>query len=132
VRTDLIKFSLLVALAAVLAIATINVYNTPSQIPPPDSAPAAEVLFRSKGCSGCHTLEGVADQAQLAPDLTNLSDRASSRVAGLTAEQYVVQSLLEPQAFIVPGFDGAFVQMPTLVLSDDEVEALVGLLLDDR
>jgi hypothetical protein len=132
VRTDLIKLSLLVALASVLAIATINVYRTPSQIPPPDSAPSAEVLFLSKGCSGCHTLEGVADRAQAAPDLTHLSDRAGNRVAGLTAEEYVLQSLRDPQAFIVPGYDGGFVQMPTLVLSDTEVAALVGLLLEAR
>jgi hypothetical protein len=74
----------------------------------------------------------VADRAQAAPDLTHLSDRAGNRVAGLTAEEYVLQSLRDPQAFIVPGYDGGFVQMPTLVLSDTEVAALVGLLLEDR
>jgi hypothetical protein len=50
-------------------------------------------------------------------------------VPGLAAEAYVRQSVRQPQAFVVPGFDGAFTRMPALPVSDAELEALVDFLL---
>ncbi|HEX9762151.1 MAG TPA: hypothetical protein VGA97_03530, partial [Acidimicrobiia bacterium] len=65
--------------------------------------------------------------AQIGPDLTRVEAVAGSRVDGLSAEEYIRQSLREPQAFVVSGFGP---QMPTLSLSDAEVEALVELLVE--
>ena len=129
-RTDLIKLRLTVALAGVLATATVAVYRVPvAEIPEAAQQPGA-LLFQAKGCSGCHTIAGVAESASVGPNLTHLASVANERVVGLTATAYVIQSIREPGAFTVEGF-GVGV-MPTFDLTDVEVEKLVEFLLTDR
>jgi cytochrome c len=79
----------------------------------------------ANGCVGCHTLAGVS-AGRIGPDLTDLAARAGSRVPGLTATDYVRQSLGDPQAFIVEGFGD---QMPDLGLTDQEIAVLTDYLL---
>jgi cytochrome c oxidase subunit 2 len=83
-------------------------------------------VFLTKGCTACHSREGASMTGQIGPDLTDLAARAGSRVPGLDAESYVRQSVLEPQAFTVQGFGPL---MPTLPLTDPELDALVEFLL---
>jgi cytochrome c551/c552 len=114
-------------LTLVLATASVFVYST-------DETGAAATLdgrsvFQAKGCIGCHQ-RGDLGQQQVGPDLTDLVSRADTRVEGLNAEDYVRQSVREPQAFIVPGYE-ANVLMPTLPLSDTELDALVEFLLEN-
>lgn len=85
-----------------------------------------EVVFLTKGCTGCHSRVGVPGSANVGPNLTALATRAGTRVDGLAAEEYVRQALLEPQSFLV---DGYFGEMPTLSLSEREVDALIEFLL---
>jgi mono/diheme cytochrome c family protein len=132
VRTDLIRLWLLVAIAAGLAIATNSVYKNEPEPSVSSGAPPGEILFLTKGCSGCHAIDGVADHATFAPNLTDVAVWAGERVPGLRAAEYVRQSLREPQAFIVPGFDQNFIEMPTLALTDREIDALVEFLLEER
>jgi len=128
VRTDLIKLWLTVALAGVLTSATVAVYRTPVGNIVRTTSPSGALLFQAKGCSGCHTVAGVAEFASIGPDLTRLNEAAGDRVTGLSATAYVTQSIRQPQAFTVDGF-GVGV-MPAFELSDAEVEALVGFLLN--
>lgn len=86
------------------------------------------MLFAAKGCVGCHTHAAFPGaHMQVGPDLTDLRTRASGRVAGMTAEGYVRQSLRSPSAFVVPGY--TTVAMPDLHLTDPEIEALAAFLL---
>lgn len=99
------------------------------QFPAADSPVAAAdgiALFQTRGCSGCHVLAGVSDDQSIGPVLTDLEGRAGRRVDGLTAGEYVTQSIRSPSAYIVPGFGDS---MPSLELTDAEVAALVELLL---
>lgn len=89
-------------------------------------SPSGRMAFLSNGCSGCHTLGGTPGNAQIGPDLTRVEAVADSRIDGLTAQEYIRQALREPQAFLVPGYGD---HMPTLPLSDEDVDALVELLL---
>jgi cytochrome c oxidase subunit 2 len=130
VRTDLIRLWLTVALAGVLASATVAVNRTPTVQTTTAGPVSGALLFQAKGCSGCHTVAGVAEFASIGPNLTHLSDAAGDRVAGMSATAYVTQSIRQPRAFTVDGF-GVGV-MPTFELSDAEVEALVGFLLSER
>lgn len=54
-------------------------------------AELGRVLFRTRGCAGCHTLEGTSESS-IGPDLTNLATRAT-RAA-------VMESIAEPDATI--------------------------------
>ena len=103
-RTDLIRLWLTVALALVLASATVAVYRTSAGETPQVSPDGGALLFQAKGCSGCHTIEGVAEFASIGPNLTHVSDVADGRVEGMSAEAYVTQSIRQPQAFTVTGF----------------------------
>lgn len=93
---------------------------------PQDASLDGRIVFMAKGCTGCHSRAGVPGSAMIGPNLTDLAVRAGSRVAGLTADDYVRQSLLEPQAFLVEGY---FEQMPTLPLSPNEIDLLIDFLL---
>jgi hypothetical protein len=99
------------------------------------AAPAAlgsgSDLFQAKGCVGCHDgPDDARSQFDIAPDLRLLPTVADHRVAGLGGRDYVRQSLQEPQAFVVPGYDPSdHALMPALPLSPAEVDALVAFLL---
>ncbi|HJQ95515.1 MAG TPA: c-type cytochrome, partial [Acidimicrobiia bacterium] len=86
-----------------------------------------------KGCTGCHSIQGLATSGQIGPDLTMVGKVAGDRVQGLTAKEYLSQSLASPQAFIVPGFEATTAgSMPDFELTEDEIGALVDFLLEDR
>jgi len=54
-------------------------------------------------CSTCHYTEhhqGIL----LGPNLGGLGNRAGSRVSGLSAEEYLYEALLNPDAYVVEGF----------------------------
>jgi cytochrome c551/c552 len=86
-----------------------------------------QTVFLTKGCTGCHSRAGVSE-GFIGPDLTALSDRAGDRVEGLSAEEYVKQSVLDPQAYVVDGYDPV---MPVLPVDTQELDALVEFLLSD-
>ena len=124
-RLTLISSGLLVVvLATVTAFAWIGGNSGPA-----GSSLDGPAIFQTRGCVGCHSIQGVTDAASIGPDLTGLGERAGDRVDGLDPSEYVIQSVRSPQAFIVPGYS-AF--MPTIELSDDELEVLVDFLLEDR
>ena len=118
-------------IVALLAGATLAVYSYDPAQEPATAVGAADgqTVFLTAGCTGCHTINGVAETGQIGPNLTELSARAGDRIEGLTAEEYVRQSVLDPQAYIVDGY-GEF--MPALPLDAEEVDSLVAFLLSER
>jgi hypothetical protein len=59
------------------------------------------------GCSYCHSIDGseqTDDVVVLAPSWLGISDQAGGRVPGMSAEEYLRESMLSPSAFIVDGF----------------------------
>lgn len=83
-------------------------------------------------CSECHAIEGLAD-GLIGPDLTNIGSVAASRKPGTSAEDYLVESLRNPDGFIPDGVERATAGLMTLAivqdLTDEQVEALVAFLL---
>lgn len=89
---------------------------------------AERILGPNPGCITCHSMD--PDTTLVGPSIAGVATRAGSRVNGQTAREYLRESILDPSAFVVAGFDDG--KMPTdlgEVLSADEVEALVGYLL---
>lgn len=67
------------------------------------------------------------------PSLTNVADWAAQRKPGVSAADYVTESIINPPAFISPEFhQSGPTEMPSLNLTDAEVEALVSYLLDSE
>ena len=91
-------------------------------------------IWQSEACFACHYLEvNQVDYAgQNGPNFADLHERAGSRVAGMTAEEYVYESIVSPRAFVVETYEEVG-QMPENFaekLSEDEIQALVAWLLD--
>jgi mono/diheme cytochrome c family protein len=95
---------------------------------------AGEALFKqatigaAPGCATCHSTEpGVVI---VGPSLAGVASRAGERVEGETAEQYLRNSILDPNAYVVEGFSpGTMYQNFADALSDQQVNDLVAYLL---
>lgn len=75
----------------------------------------------------CHSL--TPDHVLVGPSLAGMSERAGERVSGLTATEYLRQSIVTPTAHVVGTFDGD--KMPDTyadILSDVQIDALVSYL----
>jgi mono/diheme cytochrome c family protein len=93
----------------------------------PGDPAAGEKLFVST-CSGCH---GATDG--IAPALTGMGKRAATRIAGMSAEEYIRQSILDPSAFVVPGFNDNI--MPKTFgqqLSQTDIDNLIAYILTQQ
>lgn len=98
------------------------------------NADAGEALFAQSsigtqaGCTTCHSLEpGVA---LVGPSVANLGAEAGSRVSGQSAEEYVRQSIVEPNAYVVEGFgEGIMPGGYGDELSEQQLQDLVAYLL---
>lgn len=106
---------------------------------PPEVAAAANVppelkagadLFSKNGCVACHATQGT--QTLVGPSLAGLSDRAGQRKPGMSAEDYIIESIRNPSAFIVPGFPGPPSPMPPFgpqQISDQDLQQLIAYLM---
>ena len=101
---------------------TTSVYGTQSAAG--DLVQQGRNLFDAKGCASCHV------QLQVGPSLANLKERAAKTRPGYSAEKYVRESVLSPDAFKADGSSGGpSSEMPTLPVSATELDALVAYLL---
>ena len=91
-------------------------------------------IWTGEACFACHNLEErqVDLYGQNGPNFADLYERAGTRVEGMTAEEYVYESIVNPTAFVVETYEQAG-QMPQNFaekLSEDEIQALVAWLLN--
>jgi len=95
---------------------------------------APSELFVSMACSGCHILDQpqtAANRGIVGPNMGNLRENAEQRIEGQIAEEYVHNSIVNTNAFIVDGY------MPNIMpqdfsqrMSEEEINGLVEWLLD--
>jgi len=78
-------------------------------------------------CKNCHTLDGTIFRNR-APSLKGISAVAGNRVPGLSADEYLRQSLQDPSAFEVEGFDKTMDSYKYL-LNEADLAAVVAFLL---
>jgi len=80
------------------------------------------------GCQICHSLE--KDETIIGPSFYGIASRAGDRVSGLTAEEYLHQSIVDPNAYIVPGFpNGQMIQNFGKILTEEQVNDLIAFLM---
>jgi ferredoxin/cytochrome c2 len=80
------------------------------------------------GCRICHSLE--KGETIIGPSFYGIADRAANRVPGLTAEEYLRQSIIQPNAYIVPGFpEGQMIQNFGQILTEEEIEDIIAFLM---
>src|SRR2546425_735855 len=77
---------------------------TPSQL-----VKAGEEIFKTKGtCEICHR---IGQKGTRAPDLAGIGARAAKTKPGLSAKQYIIESLLQPGAYLVEGYPNIMPQV---------------------
>jgi mono/diheme cytochrome c family protein len=91
-------------------------------------ATTGEQIFTAAGCAGCHTFAPAGSNANIGPSLDELAAAAGDREQGTSPEDYVRESLTNPEAFLVEGFGNA---MPSYEgrLTDEQIQALTEYLL---
>lgn len=88
-----------------------------------------QVVFVSAGCVACHTVSGLSS-GTIGPVLDGVATRAETRVAGLTAEEYIHESIVDPSAYVVEGYeDGIMPQNFAEILTEEQINDLVAFLL---
>ncbi len=60
------------------------------------------IIGANPGCTTCHSLD--AGVTMVGPSLAGIATTAAERVDGMGAEEYIRQSMLEPDAYVVEGF----------------------------
>ena len=131
----------------VLVLATTAFYGYVGQmVPQSEVQPPEEVVIRAdlttpemveigrgiaegKGlCRTCHTI-GQSGALRF-PDLAGVAGRAAERVPGLSALDYLAQSMYEPDSFVVPGFNPGMpaINRPPIGLTDQEILCVLAYL----
>ena len=80
--------------------------------------------FASAGCGACHAFKKAGTDAQVGPALDDLT--AAAQKAGESVPDYVRQSIEDPNAVVVAGYQpGVMPQNFKESLSSEEIDALV-------
>lgn len=98
---------------------------------PEELVAAGKIVFMGDRaqCLTCHSLG--EDPKARCPNQEDLGERAAKQKAGLSAAEYLVESLYDPNAFIVSGYPAnqmTPVNKPPIALSHDEILAVLAYL----
>ena len=87
-------------------------------------AQAGEKLYRIRGCAQCHSLDGAGSTGPTFKGVWGRKEALKGGTSVVVDENYVRESILEPQAKVVAGFEPV---MPTYKgrLTDQEITALI-------
>lgn len=116
--------SLMIALAFLLAACSSGAQA--SQPTLSTQVEAGQRLF-SVHCASCHST--LPDTVIVGPSLAGVAARADTRLPDMSAQVYLEQSILDPQAYLVDGYKAL---MPTnfgQTLEREQIHALVEYLL---
>lgn len=91
-------------------------------------AKTGDQIFTAAGCAGCHKFGPAGSNGTIGPSLDQLKTEAGRMEPGKSAEEYIRESLENPNAFIVKGFGPS---MPSFKgrLTDAQIKALIDYLL---
>jgi mono/diheme cytochrome c family protein len=94
----------------------------------PQLVKAGEEIFKTKGtCEICHR---IGQKGTRAPDLAGIGARAAKTKPGTDAKHYIIESLIQPSAYIVEGYPPIMppVDKPPIGLNRSELWALTAFL----
>jgi cytochrome c oxidase subunit II len=98
-----------------------NAANYLKTLPP---AEAGKMLYKRRGCAQCHSLDDTAGTGPSFKGIYGKSVKMSDGSSVLVDDNYIRQSILEPQAKVVSGYQPVMSTYKGLV-SDDDISALI-------
>lgn len=93
-----------------------------------DLAAMGEELYASLGCQGCHSLDG---SVLVGPSFQGLFGHEVTLASGDTVtadEAYIEESIRDPSAKVVEGFNDGIMPTTFADLSDDDIAALIAFI----
>ena len=99
------------------------------------SAAVGQEVFMGVGtCATCHLIQGLAPGG-VGPELTHIGTEAATRQPGVSAADYIEDSIRNPEAFVATDVANALpglmtqVLIDSLALTDEQIDSLVEFLL---
>ncbi|NJL56335.1 cytochrome c [bacterium] len=80
-------------------------------------------------CSTCHHTAAGQYGFSIGPNLAGVAERAGTRVAGMSAAEYLRQSILEPHDYVVSGYRDIMYPDYSVQLTEQAIEDLIAYLL---
>ena len=117
--------------ATALEDVVIEALATPTQSPDELEDPVArgQKVFLDNGCGGCHTIDGLS-AGSVGPNQTTVGAVAETRIPGMSAEEYILESILDPSAYVVDGYpDDVMLKNYADLISPDQITDLAAFLL---
>jgi cytochrome c oxidase subunit II len=84
---------------------------------------AGKTVFTNNGCAGCHTFKPAGATGKVGPDLDNL--QAAAQKAGKPLQDFVRESIVDPNAYIAPGYHPNVMPTTFKSLPKEQLDALV-------
>lgn len=85
---------------------------------PQGDATNGQNLYQVNGCVGCHGDPANPASATVGPNLGNIGNDAATRVPNMPAEQYIYDSILNPNDFIAPECPNGPCSEPSVMRAD--------------
>jgi cytochrome c2 len=97
-------------------------------------------VYEEQHCGTCHTLKRAGTAGVFGPDHDGIGTRAEARIhdpnyrgEAKTAADYIRESVRDPGAYRVPGYEHTRFSMPAFTnMSDEDLNALVFMLSRER
>ena len=89
---------------------------------------AGKAVFANNGCAACHTLTAAGASGKVGPDLDKLP--AEAQKAGQPLDAFVRESIVNPNAYIEPGFPKNLMPATFGSLPKQQLDDLVTYLVD--
>jgi cytochrome c2 len=107
--------------------------STPTDTTLAGDAVRGEQVFRvgvsdAPPCSTCHLTVIGSFGFSLGPNLSGVAERAAGRIEGMSAEDYMRDSILDPEDFRVPGFLVSMYKDYATHLSEQDIADLIAFL----
>ena len=114
---------LLIALSLAACSAAAKIEPTPTPNP---MVIQGQKVFNAR-CATCHAL--VPDTIIIGPSLSGIATRAETRVPGMSADEYILLSILRPGDYVVEGFNNVMITNFAKELTNEDMNALVAFLM---
>lgn len=112
---------------------TADVVSNTDDAPLPGDPAAGDKLFHTvqpitgMACSTCHNTD--SDKRLIGPGLLDIAKRAATRVEGVSANEYIHTSIVNPSAHVVEGYQDIMPKNWNKAFSEDQLNDLMAYLL---
>ena len=84
-----------------------------------------ELVHENRGCATCHSLDGTRGQGPSWKGIWGQTHQLPDGSSAVVDENYIRQSILEPQAHVVQGYEADHADLSRVLLRDREILGVI-------